>query len=358
MPTEKAHGLQIAHMCNAFAQLGHQVTLVVPRRNNPITEDLFLYYGLKPLFSVKYISSPDLLTRWGKYGRWVHWVHSIFFLIRLIAYTPQSGSIVYTRTSEIAWLFRLRSYTVVCEVHDWPESFAWLYAFFLRRVQLIPCNSPGTERVCRAHGLSQTIVAHNGIDLEEFLKVFDAKEVRADLGLPQEKKIVMYIGALETWKGVATLCEASTALSSDTQVVIIGGNQKQVSDFCAQYPKITFLGTRPYKDLAKNQRAADVLVVPNIPLNEESTDYTSPIKLFAHMASGVPVIVSDLPSLRAIVSDESTFFFKAGDPAELAHCITKVLANTAEAERRAREAGKEVLRYTWQNRAREILSRI
>ena len=34
LPTEKAHGLQIAQMCEAFAQAGYRVTLVAPRRIN------------------------------------------------------------------------------------------------------------------------------------------------------------------------------------------------------------------------------------------------------------------------------------------------------------------------------------
>ena len=41
LPTEKAHGIQITKMCESFASLGHEVTLVVPDRVSAITTDPF-----------------------------------------------------------------------------------------------------------------------------------------------------------------------------------------------------------------------------------------------------------------------------------------------------------------------------
>ena len=357
MPTEKAHGLQIAHMCNALAQLGHDVILVVPKRARLISEDVFSYYGIPKRFSVHILWSPDLVSVWGRFGAWVYWLHSSLFIVRLLFYRPEAESLIYTRTPEIAWLFTLRGYRVVCEIHDWPESHSSLFRYFLKKAQLLPCNSPGTERMCRAHGLSQTIVAHNGIDSEEFSKVFNKNTVREELGLPQDMKIVMYIGALEKWKGVETLCEAASLLPVDMQVVVIGGmTQTQFNDVSIRYPKVAYLGPRPYRELAKNQSAADVLVVPNIPENEESAEYTSPIKLFAHMASGVPVVVSDLPSLRAIVSEESAFFFKAGDVQALTAKILQVLSESHDAQIRASHAKGLVQKYSWNTRATKILA--
>ena len=44
IPTEKAHGVQIMKMCEAFVDAGHEVKLIVPKRKNPIQEDPFAYY--------------------------------------------------------------------------------------------------------------------------------------------------------------------------------------------------------------------------------------------------------------------------------------------------------------------------
>ncbi len=358
MPTEKAHGLQIAHMCEAFAELGHTVILTIPRRQNPISEDIFSYYGLRTCFNVRYLWSPDLVSHFGRFGRIVQYVHSALFLVRLLFHTPPHAALIFTRSAEIAWLYKMRGYTVVCEVHDWPESFGSLFAYFLRRVDCIPCNSEGTERACHAHGLMQTMVSHNGIALSEFEKEYDARNVRSELGLPLNARIVMYVGALEYWKGVDTLCAAAPLLAHDVCVVIIGGNVEQVAVLQKKYPTVRFLGTRPYRELAKNQQAADALVVPNIPSNAESTVYTSPIKLFAHMASRKPTIVSDIPSLRAIVSDKDVFFFEAGNVQSLSSVISTVLEDVTEAAVRAAYAFNHVHEYTWIVRGRRILEKV
>ena len=41
LPTEKAHGIQIMKMCEAFADIGHKVELIVPWRFNFIKNRAF-----------------------------------------------------------------------------------------------------------------------------------------------------------------------------------------------------------------------------------------------------------------------------------------------------------------------------
>ena len=60
LPTEKAYGIQIAKMCEAFAEYGLKVTLIYPKRNNPnIKENIFDYYSVKKNFISKLVETPD-----------------------------------------------------------------------------------------------------------------------------------------------------------------------------------------------------------------------------------------------------------------------------------------------------------
>ena len=70
LPTEKAHGIQIMKMCEAFAHEGVNVELVVPRRFNVIKEDPFAYYGVGKNFTTTRIPSFDLIA-FGKIGFFV-----------------------------------------------------------------------------------------------------------------------------------------------------------------------------------------------------------------------------------------------------------------------------------------------
>ncbi len=77
LPTEKAHGVQIAKMCEAFVLQGVEVELVVPTRRTHITENPFAYYGVKKVFSIKRIFTFD----WVAYGRFGFLVQTASFAL-------------------------------------------------------------------------------------------------------------------------------------------------------------------------------------------------------------------------------------------------------------------------------------
>jgi len=70
----------------------------------------------------------------------------------------------------------------------------------------------------------------------------------------------------------------------------------------------------------------------------------------------VPIIATDLPSLREILTDgEQARLVAADDPLALARGIEAVLADRALAARLVRGAAQRVIDYSWAVRARRIL---
>jgi glycosyltransferase involved in cell wall biosynthesis len=74
------------------------------------------------------------------------------------------------------------------------------------------------------------------------------------------------------------------------------------------------------------------------------------------MASGRPIIASDLPSIREILDDTSAYFVTPGDTAELQQTITHVLTHAEEAKEKAEHARVKSEQFTWKNRAGKIAS--
>ena len=62
MPTEKAHGLQIMHMCRAFTLGGHDVTLIVPKRKNWIEKSIWEFYDAEPIFKIVEVPIVDFIV--------------------------------------------------------------------------------------------------------------------------------------------------------------------------------------------------------------------------------------------------------------------------------------------------------
>ena len=72
------------------------------------------------------------------------------------------------------------------------------------------------------------------------------------------------------------------------------------------------------------------------------------------MTSGVPIIVSDLPSIREIATDAMVTFFEADDPKSLAAKIQEVRDQYSHAQEQAGLAQTHVVDYDWKHRARTI----
>ena len=72
------------------------------------------------------------------------------------------------------------------------------------------------------------------------------------------------------------------------------------------------------------------------------------------MASGVPIVASDIPALREILNEKNAVLVKPNDPAVLARGIQKVLSDHALATSISRQAFEDVQKFTWENRAKSI----
>ena len=350
LPTEKAHGVQIMKTCEALSDNGAEVELVIPERVNALSGDAFAYYGVRKNFLLTICNMP-------KFG-----ISAIEFVLGLLWFSEVASArdsfwnadVVYSRDAGVLLQYILLGRRLVYEAHTAPTRIS---KFVARRAYRVIVISQGLAAAYQSAGVAKAkiILAPDAVDLDLFSNTESQEDSRKRLGLSLDKKIVMYIGRLDGWKGVDTLCEATTLLSDDIQVVMIGGEPDQVRKFHQKFPSVIFLGFRPYTELAQNQAAADVLILPNTALNIDSAKYTSPLKLFTYMTSGKPIVTSDLPSIREIVNEESVFFATPDDPSSLAQSITQALQDPIQAKERAAKALSIVQNHTWKARAETIL---
>jgi glycosyltransferase involved in cell wall biosynthesis len=96
-----------------------------------------------------------------------------------------------------------------------------------------------------------------------------------------------------------------------------------------------------------------VLVVPNTGKDPVSVRFTSPLKLIAHMASGRPIVTSDLPSIRELVSDAEALLVEPDNPMALAEGILRALNSTVGTPL-AEAAKARVEELDWSARAEGI----
>ncbi|OYV63106.1 MAG: hypothetical protein B7X03_03120 [Parcubacteria group bacterium 21-58-10] len=351
LPTEKAHGVQIMKTCEAFAKEGHDIELVVPTRINSISKDPFEYYGVSRLFKVITLKVPDLVSLEG-----VGFFFSSLYFAERARWLKQfwAADIIYSRDALVLLQYVLLGRRLVYEAHGAPALMARLVARFAYRIVVIS-KATGESFVAIGVPREKIVVAPDGVDLDAFAHPESKEAARNRLGLPQDKKIALYIGRVDGWKGVDTLCDAAALLPSDTEVAVIGGEPEQVTMLKTRYPNVHFLGFHPYRELADNQAAADVLILPNTGKSEVSMLYTSPLKLFTYMASGVPIVASDTPSTREVLTDDDAYFFRPDDVNALAESIKAALGGVDQSQRKVAHAKGKVKEYSWQKRSIAIV---
>ncbi len=359
-PSERAHMVQIVHMCNAFASTGNEVTLLVTNRQTHIDEDPANFYGQSIKFKIEKVSIPDIV---GHIKIVPKPLRPIAFMLQRILFTikvrgflkSNSFDYLYGRDEWILWLLsKIQKNPMVWESHEAKFSFP-VRKLFNSDTKVVVI-SEGIRDFYTQQGIpeSKMLVAHDGIDDTFFEPVIDQNTARKKLGLESNDKIAMYIGGLEDWKGTDTFCQAAE-MASNIKFVAIGGKPEEVERYKQKYPKVTFLGPRPYKDLKDNQQAADVLLVPNSSKSSLGAKYTSPLKLFAHMTSMKPIVASRVPSIENVLDDKECAFFAPDDPQSLTTTIKDVIDNPDKAAQMAQAAFNKSKSYTWENRAKNII---
>jgi glycosyltransferase involved in cell wall biosynthesis len=232
---------------------------------------------------------------------------------------------------------------------------------FLSGVNGVIANSHGTANALGRVIPNTVSVIPNGVDIERFTLVGGPEVFRKELGLPPAGHVVMYVGGFYEWKGVGTLLQAwnEPALRGHS-LVLVGGTKEELlrlvdHDRSFSWEGIELFPHQPAELIPRFLHAADVLVLPNAPISEESVSHTSPIKLFEYMASERPIVASDLPSIREIVDENSAVLFKAGDPRSLGGAIVRTLNQGSGLKEMVANAKNIAQKYSWSMRAKRIV---
>lgn len=361
MPTDRAHGYQIAKTCEKFAAFGNEVTLIVPDRKHNLGDDIFEYYGLKNNFTIERISCFDAMS-FVRLGKFAFYAELGIFSLKLFFKKIEKDTVIYSRDIFPLFIFRMRGFRIVYNVHNWSERRRRVTRLLLGLDTKIVCNSEGTRAEVIKDGFTNVITAQNGVELSDFENLGSKIELRKKLELPLDKKIVMYVGHLYGWKGVDTVVKSAKLLSDKTDIlfVIVGGDEGEQKEFTAKMKEerienMLSFGNKPKKEIPKYLQSADILLLPNSAKSEESVKYTSPIKMFEYLASGVPIVASNLPSLREVLNEKNSLLVAPDSPGALASGIEKLLNDTSLSKTLAHQAKEDVQKYTWDEYARKIL---
>jgi len=179
--------------------------------------------------------------------------------------------------------------------------------------------------------------------------------------LPQDQRVVLYIGQVMRGRGLRQLFEAISLV--DDAVLVVAGfgpdyeRYRTIASALPHADRIHFAGSVPPAEIPTWTRGADVSAMPVQPdtLNHR---FNTPTKLYDAIGVGVPVVASKLPGISPIVRETGCgVLCDPSDPGDVAHAIRAII-DAPEEERialrmRCLEAARS--RYAWQHQVQELL---
>lgn len=358
IPDDWAHSVQIMNMCKSFSDVGVEVTLIVPDRSF-LTEDPFEYYKISKVFSIKKVPCIDLSV--GSPNPFFYWLRFLSFYISARFYIWFNRfDVLYSRDLYSTFFFP----GVVLEQHSFPKKlFFWhKFAFSLTQKIVVLTSFIKNNFVDIGVSKDKVLVSPDGVDLGKFSGV--VKEIKIE-GIKEEDYVYGYIGTLKTMgmeKGVEGGLKALALLPQNFKFLIVGGEKqdieyyKNMSTLLGVSERAIFVGKVPHTDIYSYNMKCNALVAP-FPENEHYSYFMSPLKIFEYMASKKPIITTNLPSLREVLTDgKDSIMVSPGSPEALAEAIKRLSTDVALSSHLAENAYTEVEeKFTWKIRAVNII---
>lgn len=199
-------------------------------------------------------------------------------------------------------------------------------------------------------------VVPNGVDTERYPAVVDRAGIRSGLGLDDDHHVMTMVGTFKRQKGHSVLVDAMRELAPrfpGLHVLLVGDGElraeiERLVCSAGLSERVHFLGSR--RDVPAILAASDSFVLPSL---WEGL----PIALVEAMASGLPIVATEVSGTSQVMVDGATgWLVPPGDAAALADAVGDLLAHPQRARRMAATARHRVNRWFGARRQAEQLA--
>lgn len=202
-------------------------------------------------------------------------------------------------------------------------------------------------------------VVHNYPFKQQTKNQVEKIDLHEELNLPEDEKILLYQGGIQTGRGLDKLIKAAPDFNEGTVVLIGDGKikselQTMVKEMNLEN-KVKFLPKVPLTDLPKYTRNGYLgfQVLNNVCFNHYSA---SSNKLFEYMMAGVPVVACDFPEIKRVVEGDHTgLTIDSHDPKQIAEAVNTLLADEKLRKEFSENSKKASGKYNWETEKSRFL---
>lgn len=227
----------------------------------------------------------------------------------------------------------------------------------LTAADLIITPSSTTSEYLQSRNVSahKIRVIPNGVDLDVFTYNYDCQ---LDKFTRPEALQMIYFGTLSPWQGVSLAIEALELVNKDIPacLTVIGQARedqikklKQLALKLGVENKLTILEPTSQTQLVQHIHASDIILAPLMPSDRNLVQGCCPLKILEGMATGIPVIASDLPVVCELGEDKVHFLLvKPGSAKAIKDAVLQLHNDPKLATQVAQNARQRIEeKYSW-----------
>jgi len=362
IPSLTANSIQAMKVCQALAQLGHDIRVFAPRETEPADwEKLASHYGLGTPFDIDWLPSIPALKRYD------------FTFHAMRAARKFKADLVYTWLLNTAALESILGMPVVLEMHAevTGKLGPWLMRRFWRTStpkRMLATTRPLRDAIETVADLTFPVgavqVASNGVDLDRYENLPNPAESRHRLHL-DEKPTLGFTGHIYPGRGADLLFDLALRMP-DVNFLWVGGTPELLDYWReklanAGASNVTMTGFVENSRLPLYQAAANILLMPygrsiSASSGQDIAEVINPMKMFEYMAAGRAILSADLPVIREVLNEQNATFCEPGDVDAWEHSLRELLADELRRLALGAQARKDVENYTWLARAERALN--
>ncbi|ACJ17349.1 phosphatidylinositol glycantransferase-class A [Thermococcus onnurineus NA1] len=346
-PPEEGIGYYTYNLSKKLIERGHEVTVIT--RGSPRNIEHFYFDGIevyKPQFFPVYplhvhIHKLFIERFFRKLGKDFDVIHIHSPLSPFIKHPLNDIPIVSTVHTSL--IEDIKHY----QVHDLNAMGQKLTTYavgypltmeLLESSDVVTTVSSAVAREIQEYYGRTPLILGNGVD--------EGKFYPAD---SREGGYLLYVGRLDYRKGVIDLIKAAQILKENTTTtkILIVGKGPLYNEIKAMITRdnldnVELLGHVPWEQLLWLYRNAEVFIFPS---HYEGL----PTVVLEAMASGLPVVASDIPAHRdVIINGHNGLLSKRGSPESIAENVLTLLENEKLQRKLGRNARKTIERkFTW-----------
>jgi glycosyltransferase involved in cell wall biosynthesis len=230
------------------------------------------------------------------------------------------------------------------------QFFAYIYNSIINKIVVKLADKITTTGISYASTslvlkgiMDKVTIITNGIDLKLFNRALNKK--KGGYSLPKGK-IILWVGRFVKYKGLGYLIKSMKYVPEGTLIIIGSGVlEKKLKELTKKKnlrKKIQFIGHIDNEELPYFYHKAYVYVLSSITRGENCTNSS-----LEAMSCGTPVIASDLPGVRDLITDNVGFRVQPKDSRGIAEKINYLFANETIRERMSKEGVRKAQNYSW-----------